>query len=94
MTRRVAPPEQKVRGAAGGGAGSLVPETPVEQAKRHVASLERIIEQQEAIVRTLDALGDYPGLKIARQLLASFNHSLVLAREHVQRLTAPDVPKR
>ena len=62
-------------------------ETPLEQARRHVAFLERAIPKQEAVIKTLDSLGDANGVAVARQLLVSFHQSLTLARDHLKRLS-------
>ena len=58
----------------------------LSRAKRHVTFLERIVAHQELVIARLEALGDADGAAQARGLMSSFNFSLELARDQVERL--------
>ena len=57
-------------------------ETPLAQAERHIASLEKSIEQQKRILRALIAMNDTKGVALANDVMTSFQVSLALALEH------------
>lgn len=57
-------------------------ETPLEQAERHIAELEDVIEEQERIVQALWAMGDSKRVALAHDLMRTFRQSLKLASQH------------
>jgi hypothetical protein len=69
-------------------------ETPLEQTKRHVASLERIIAAQSAAVALMEQMGDTSGAKTGRELLESFRRSYASARDRLKRLSGSDTQGR
>ena len=74
------------RRAFGPASGMTMPETPLQQAERHVVSFERIVASQEEIVARMEGIGDMQGVALSRELLAQFRHSLLLALDHRDRL--------
>ncbi|MBP2301828.1 hypothetical protein [Azospirillum picis] len=60
------------------------PETPLEQAARHVSEAEKRVERQSAILDGLVKAGHAEAADKARHVLRTLQTSLDLAREHLE----------
>ena len=61
-------------------------EVLLEMEQRHIAQLERQIARQEQIIEELERDGHRRTAETARVLLTTLQTSLLLAREHAERL--------
>ncbi len=59
-------------------------EDPLAQAERHVRQAEAHVAQQRAIVARLDRDQHGEAATIAREMLATLEHTLELARAHLR----------
>jgi hypothetical protein len=64
------------------------PETPLQQAERHVRQAEAFVSRQERIIAEMDRDGHPEAAARGRAVLETLQRSLELAREHRLRLLA------
>ena len=76
---------------------SLMSETPVEQARRHIREGEARIQRQIELLAELERDGHYEAARRARELLSTMTETLAVARRHLeteQQLQARGVRER